>query len=179
MPEQFGKTEVRQGDGNDVFLCYAAHGLQAESGQRYDGLLCRLARAISNRFSKPETPGISDSDHIKMIHWEFPKRLSADLVSKKPVRFRCASHCGKITTFDLKPENMTSLSLYTKLETLPSDLKEEAKNFIEKLIDKSKDKEKHSGQKVKLQKREFGALKGKIHLSADFDEPLEEFKDYM
>lgn len=25
----------------------------------------------------------------------------------------------------------------------------------------------------------FGCLKGKIHMSPDFDEPLEDFKDYM
>lgn len=25
----------------------------------------------------------------------------------------------------------------------------------------------------------FGCLKGKIHISPDFDEPLEDFKDYM
>lgn len=74
---------------------------------------------------------------------------------------------------------MTSLSLYTKLETLPTELKEEAKIFIEHLIDKSKHKEKGSNQKEKLQKRVFGALKGKIHLSEDFDAPLDEFKDYM
>ena len=74
---------------------------------------------------------------------------------------------------------MTSLSLYTKLETLPSELKEEAKNFIEKLIEKSKDRIKGSEQKEKPQKRVFGALKGKIHLSEDFDAPLDEFKDYM
>jgi len=73
---------------------------------------------------------------------------------------------------------MTSLSLYTKLETLPSELKEEAKNFIEKLLDKTKKKKGAEPQK-KLTQREFGSLKGKIHLSEDFDAPLDEFKDYM
>ncbi len=73
---------------------------------------------------------------------------------------------------------MTSLSLYTKLETLPSELKEEAKNFIEKLLDKTKKKKGAEIQK-KLTQREFGSLKGKIHLSDDFDAPLDEFKDYM
>jgi len=71
---------------------------------------------------------------------------------------------------------MTSLSLYIKLETLTSELKEEAKNFIEQLIDKSKDKKKGLEQKEKLQKRVFGALKGNIRLSKDFDAPLDEFK---
>lgn len=33
---------------------------------------------------------------------------------------------------------MTSLSLYTKIEALPPDLKEEAKDFIEYLVEKTK-----------------------------------------
>jgi len=73
---------------------------------------------------------------------------------------------------------MASLSLYTKLETLPPALKEEAKNFIEYLVEKTK-KDKESEPKEKLTEREFGSLKGKIHLSDDFDAPLDEFKDYM
>jgi len=58
---------------------------------------------------------------------------------------------------------MTSLSQYTKLETLASELKEEAKNFIEKLLAKTKKREPES--KKKLTTREFGSLKGKIRLS--------------
>lgn len=69
---------------------------------------------------------------------------------------------------------MTSLSLYTKLETLPPALKEEAKNFIEYLVDKTK-----KNSQMKSEKPLFGSLKGKIHLSQDFDAPLDEFKDYM
>jgi hypothetical protein len=69
---------------------------------------------------------------------------------------------------------MTSLTLYTKLETLPSDLKREAKDFIEALV------EKHSAKnKMQTKKPKFGSLKGKIWLSDDFDAPLEDFKDYM
>jgi hypothetical protein len=33
--------------------------------------------------------------------------------------------------------------------------------------------------KSKLKSREFGYAKGKIKLSADFDEPLDEFKKYI
>jgi hypothetical protein len=73
---------------------------------------------------------------------------------------------------------MTSLTLYTKLETLPKELKEEAKKFIQKLLDKS-DRNKKSNHKPVIKKREFGSLKGKINLSDDFDSPLEEFNDYM
>lgn len=70
---------------------------------------------------------------------------------------------------------MTSQSLYTKLESLPPALKEETKNFIEFLVEKSKKKKAES----KVKKTAFGSLKGKIHLSEDFDAPLDEFKDYM
>lgn len=34
-------------------------------------------------------------------------------------------------------------------------------------------------QKQTKPKRKAGTLKGKIHMSADFDEPLEDFKEYM
>jgi hypothetical protein len=71
---------------------------------------------------------------------------------------------------------MTSLTLYTKLETLPSEEKEEAKMFIEKLIEKTKNKKGIEPQK-ELPKRVFGSLKGKIHLSKDFDAPLDDFKE--
>jgi hypothetical protein len=71
---------------------------------------------------------------------------------------------------------MTSLSLYTKLETLPSESKEEAKKFIENLVEKNRKKK---GDNLQKPTPKFGGLKGKIHLSDDFDEPLDDFKEYM
>jgi len=66
----------------------------------------------------------------------------------------------------------SSLSLYTKFETLPPDLKQEVNEFVDSLI-----------QKSALQKQKtvpvFGSAKGKIRLSADFDNPLDDFQDYM
>ena len=67
---------------------------------------------------------------------------------------------------------MSSLSLYTKLESLPNDLKQEVSDFIDFLFEKSVAKNK------KIVPRP-GSAKGKIRMSADFDEPLEDFKDYM
>lgn len=67
---------------------------------------------------------------------------------------------------------MTSLNLYTKFETLPKNLKQEVSDFIDFLMEKSSKKKK----KVIPQ---FGSAKGKITLSPDFDEPLDDFKDYM
>ncbi len=70
---------------------------------------------------------------------------------------------------------MDSNSLYTKLESLSPALKEEAKSFIDYLVQKTKKKKAES----KVEKPVFGSLKGKIHLSEDFDAPLAEFKEYM
>jgi len=69
---------------------------------------------------------------------------------------------------------MTSLTLYTKLETLPSELKIEAEKFINELV------KKHNDQKnIKSIRPKLGSLKGKIWLSDDFDDPLDDFNDYM
>ncbi len=67
---------------------------------------------------------------------------------------------------------MNSLSIYTKLETLPADLKKEVSDFIDFLLQKSSSKKNKTVPK-------FGSAKGKIKMSADFDEPLEDFKEYM
>lgn len=69
---------------------------------------------------------------------------------------------------------MTTFSLYKKLEQLPPDLKIEVQNFIDFLLDKNKSK-----NEIQVKNREFGSLKGKIHLSKDFDDPLDDFKEYM
>lgn len=74
---------------------------------------------------------------------------------------------------------MTSLSLYTKLETLPSSLKKKAKKFIEDLLEGQNQKLKNEDNTPAKKERLFGSLKGKIHLSDDFDAPIDDFKDYM
>src|SRR5260221_13441956 len=73
----------------------------------------------------------------------------------------------------LAPSNEISMSsLNTKLETLPKNLKQEVLDFIDFLLEKSA----KSKKKVIPQ---FGTAKGKIKMSADFDEPLDDFKDYI
>lgn len=68
---------------------------------------------------------------------------------------------------------MTTLTLYAKIETLPPDLKSEANDFIDFLIEKNNKKTpKHIMPK-------FGSLKGEIRLSDDFDAPLEDLSEYM
>jgi outer membrane protein OmpA-like peptidoglycan-associated protein len=69
---------------------------------------------------------------------------------------------------------MTNTTLKFEINSLPKELRAEVANFIEFL--KSKQDKK---SKSKLKAREFGFAKGKISLSPDFDEPLDEFKEYM
>jgi len=67
---------------------------------------------------------------------------------------------------------MSNLTLYTKLESLSPDLKSEVNDFVDFLIVKS------SGKKKDIIPK-FGCAKDKVHISDDFDEPLEDFKEYM
>jgi hypothetical protein len=59
------------------------------------------------------------------------------------------------------------------LTDLPKDIQQEVKDFIEFLLSRRK------SQPSKSKKPTFGSAKGKIKLTPDFDEPLEDFKDYQ
>ncbi len=67
---------------------------------------------------------------------------------------------------------MTDSELYAELSTLPPNLKEELKSFVEYLKTKAK-------QPQEIKQRKFGAAKGFFEMSDDFDEPLDDFKEYM
>ncbi len=69
---------------------------------------------------------------------------------------------------------MTDLKLYTKITSLPDSLKSEVVDFIEFISTKRK-----RIQKRVKKGRTFGYAKGSIFLKPSFDEPLEDFKDYM
>ncbi|MBX2915731.1 MAG: DUF2281 domain-containing protein [Cyclobacteriaceae bacterium] len=66
---------------------------------------------------------------------------------------------------------MKALSLNTKLEFLPDDLKKKVNDFVDSLISNTPKDQKKTPK--------FGSLKGKIQLADDFDAPLEDFKEYM
>ena len=68
---------------------------------------------------------------------------------------------------------MDAVSFYNKFESLPSNLKKEAMEYLEKLFSKNNSEEKSKP----VPKR--GTLKGKIVIHSDFDEPLGDFKEYM
>jgi len=59
--------------------------------------------------------------------------------------------------------------LYGKIESLPAEMQKEVSLFADFLLSKT--------SQTAIPK--FGSLKGKIHLSADFDEPLSDFQEYM
>ena len=59
--------------------------------------------------------------------------------------------------------------LYGKIESLPVEMQKEVSLFADFLLSKT--------SHTTIPK--FGSLKGKIHLSADFDAPLSDFKEYM
>ncbi len=67
---------------------------------------------------------------------------------------------------------MTDFSLYLKFSVLPKEVKEQVKLFIDKLMLAEK-------MKGNPHKRKAGFLKGTFEMSNDFDDPIEDFKDYM
>lgn len=67
---------------------------------------------------------------------------------------------------------MTDIQLYSEISSLPAELKKKVSEFVASL--KKGDK---SNKKIK--ERQFGFAKGAFKMSEDFDEPLEDFKDYM
>jgi hypothetical protein len=67
---------------------------------------------------------------------------------------------------------MTSVQLYDQISALPEDLRQEVTDFIEFLLTKRK-------KSRKVRERQFGIAPGFITISDDFDEPLEDFREYM
>jgi len=57
------------------------------------------------------------------------------------------------------------MQLYTKISSLPNDIKSEVNDFIDFLMTKKK-------KEIKKKKPIFGCAKGQIFISPDFDEPL-------
>lgn len=71
---------------------------------------------------------------------------------------------------------MEQIPILAQYEQLPENYKKEARDFIDFLFSKVK----FESKKIHAGKRNaFGCLKGQIKMSDDFDEPLEDFKEYM
>lgn len=74
----------------------------------------------------------------------------------------------------------TSILLYNKILQMPEDVKKQVNDFIDFILSKKEKDYKVDGtEKGETNKRPFGILKGKIKMAEDFDEPMEDFKDYM
>ena len=68
---------------------------------------------------------------------------------------------------------MSDLQLYTKITALPPNLRKEVEDFVDFLNSKIKK------ERVKKPKIEFGLAKGLIKMKENFDDPIEDFKEYM
>lgn len=71
---------------------------------------------------------------------------------------------------------MKDIQLYKEIEALSENLKKQVIDFIAFLKDRSKQT---AGNNANKPVPQFGRLKAKIEITDDFDEPLEEFKEYM
>jgi hypothetical protein len=63
------------------------------------------------------------------------------------------------------------LSLYTKITSLPDSLKSEVVDFIDFISKRKRERIKKT--------RIFGYAKDTIIIKPDFDDPIDEFKEYM
>lgn len=76
---------------------------------------------------------------------------------------------------------MSNLVLHSKVELLPDHLQQQVLDYIEFLLSrevKEAQPQDSDDNKTKF-KPGFGGAKGMITLTPDWDEPLEDFKEYM
>jgi len=73
---------------------------------------------------------------------------------------------------------MGSQEQYIQIASLPEDVRSQVVEFIEFLLQRRKKSDEPTST-ADLNLRPLGKFKGKIRMSDDFDEPLEDFKDYM
>ncbi|WNZ43571.1 DUF2281 domain-containing protein [Leptolyngbya boryana CZ1] len=73
---------------------------------------------------------------------------------------------------------MIEPAILEKFEALPDSLKAEVAHYIEFLLDKHLKTESSQQNEVK-KPHGYGVWAGQIVMSEDFDEPLEDLKDYM
>ena len=71
---------------------------------------------------------------------------------------------------------MTEKTILLEVYQLPESLKLEVLHFISFL---KKEYVKNNQENIDPSPRIFGRAKGKYKMSPDFDEPLDDFKDYM
>jgi len=67
---------------------------------------------------------------------------------------------------------MYSTALYSQISLLPPSVQNEANHYLEFLVEKYNNVQSKKHPKA-------GCMKGTFTISPDFNEPLEDFKDYM
>ena len=67
---------------------------------------------------------------------------------------------------------MTDIQLYNKISSLPQNLRKEVEDFVDFLNNRLK-------KDTESPKRKLGMAKGLIKMKDNFDDPVEDFKDYM
>ncbi|MFB2120395.1 DUF2281 domain-containing protein [Parapedobacter sp. 2B3] len=67
---------------------------------------------------------------------------------------------------------MTDVQLLTEISSLPANLRQEVSDFVAFLKYKKQ-------KKTTVKKRQFGYAKGYFKMTEDFDNPLDDFKEYM
>ncbi len=73
---------------------------------------------------------------------------------------------------------MEAATLEKKIAQLPENLKLKAEGYIDALLAEAKNTAVSHPGEINNQ-RGYGSLKGKIWISEDFNDPPEDFKDYM
>ena len=69
---------------------------------------------------------------------------------------------------------MGHIQLLEKVKKIPLAYQQEVEDFIDFILSKKRPTAAKKGAQ-----RKVGCLKGKLQMADDFDEPLEDFKDYM
>lgn len=67
---------------------------------------------------------------------------------------------------------MSTAQLISQIDALPEALRAEVEDFVAFLAQKQE-------KEPAIKERKIGLGKGSFEMMPDFDEPLEEFKDYM
>ena len=73
---------------------------------------------------------------------------------------------------------MATHDQYIQLDSLPEEVRTKVLDFIALLMEQWEQKEAPS-EAPRKKRRIAGLMKGQIHISDDFDAPLDDFKEYM
>jgi Protein of unknown function (DUF2281) len=73
---------------------------------------------------------------------------------------------------------MSQVELLEKFNQLPESLQKQVLSYVSTLVEQNAE-EQAKLERSSKRRNGFGILKGRIKMAEDFDEPLEDFKDYM